>query len=249
MEALKTTKAYLEKTYGGKPVYRDNAVFVGKSGTVRAGSGLFAAAGYVRSPARGRGRRSRSAPDAQECSPSSSRVCAEIDKARDELRVMSWCIASSSSSRGVRFDAEVINNCRLRGTCSTPAPARATRCPARSPTPRPCSRPGRRWSTSRPIFADQFRVLSNVHVRALRSRVRDAVTAGAAASTGRWAAPCGSRDASSSKSMPRIFVRSIRATKSAVAPSQPIKAASSVSTGCGAVSLPPPEGGVSVLSV
>ena len=107
---------------------------------------------------------------------------------------------------------------------------------------------GQRSWTMRPSFSMVASSASMETFATPQMRVRR-LTAGAGASTGRGAAPCGSRDASSSKSMLRIFVRSIRATKSAVAPSHPINAASSVSTGCGAVSVPPPEGGVSVLSV
>ena len=50
MEALKTTKAYLERAYGGKPVYRDNAVFVEKVAPCAPALDLFAAAGYVEIP-------------------------------------------------------------------------------------------------------------------------------------------------------------------------------------------------------
>lgn len=71
---------------------------------------------------------------------------------------------------------------------------------------------------------------SNVTCARPEMRVRR-LTAGAGSSIGKWAAPRGSRDASNSKSMLKTFVRSMRATKSAVAPSQPISAAKSISTG------------------
>mmetsp|Transcript_21180 Transcript_21180/g.68317 ORF Transcript_21180/g.68317 Transcript_21180/m.68317 type:complete len:370 (-) Transcript_21180:228-1337(-) len=71
---------------------------------------------------------------------------------------------------------------------------------------------------------------------------------GGASAIGRQAEPRTSRSACSSKSMRRITSRgrSSRPTKCAVACSQPISAASIVSTGSAAVSVPPSFAGVSV---
>ena len=92
MEALKTTKAYLERAYGGKPVYRDNAVFVEKVAPCAPALDLFAAAGYVEIPGDPEGEDDEKR-DALHPTHRNLAVfelcCAEIDKARDDLRVMS----------------------------------------------------------------------------------------------------------------------------------------------------------------
>ena len=90
MEALKTTKAYLERAYGGKPVYRDNAVFVEKVAPCAPALDLFAAAGYVEIPGdpEGEGDDQRDALHPTHRNLAVFELCcAEIDKARDDLRV------------------------------------------------------------------------------------------------------------------------------------------------------------------
>jgi len=91
LEALKTTSAYLQRAYGGKPVYKDNEVFATKILPCAPALDLFAAAGYVEIPGDPEG-----ADDEKRDSlhPTHRNLavfelcCSEIDKAREQLRVL-----------------------------------------------------------------------------------------------------------------------------------------------------------------
>ena len=250
MEALKT-KAYLERR-GGKPDYRDNAV-VAEGGTVRT------------SPSRGRVGRSRGDPEGEgDDLRAAGFICLLMEipgdpEGQDARSTMRFTLRIGDH-RHRPCRALLRRDRRRRATLAVQSAAghhtrytlttqrAATRCRAEQPEATTMFATGQRSWTMRPISSIISSSASVVTFATPQMRVRR-LTAAPVASTGRCAAPCGSRDASSSKSMPRSSCAAFVATKSAVAPSQPINAASSVSTGRGAVSLPPPEGGVSVLKV
>ena len=94
-----------------------------------------------------------------------------------------------------------------------------------------------------PDFMDQFGCPLSKDPKSSRAGT------GGSASIGRCSAPRSSRCASSSKRMPPIFSRILRATYVAVASSQPASACRRWITGCAAVSAPPVARGRSVRSV
>ena len=219
MEALKTTKAYLERAYGGKPVYRDNAVFVEK--VAPCAPLVIRGAGYVEIPAtpRGTGTRSVTPHYAPVSRSSAAPRSTRRGDARYELRARHHSIASGvrpvDGVAGSRCKHATLGTHRRGSRHSMSSAARGDHHARRHPSGRSA-------------------ISRLVHRRVVSTwatpRCAQAADARRGASTGRCAAPCGSRDASSSKSMLRIFVRSIRATKS---PSRLAadQAASSVSTG------------------